>query len=60
MGVSVILNGRLYHFESDIDLDNLLDSHANSRKPTCERNGVKYDSELPAHELSGMDSTYMM
>lgn len=60
MGVSVIFNGRLYHFESDIDLDNMLERHANDRKATRECNGVKYDNELPACELSGMGGTYMM
>lgn len=59
MGVSVILNGRLYHFESDIDLDEILEKYANNQKPTCERNGVKYDNELPGRELEGMNSAYM-
>lgn len=59
MGVNVIFNGRLYHFESDIDLDEILEKHANDQKPTCERNGVKYDGELPGHELVGMNSAYM-
>lgn len=45
MGVNIILNGYLYHFEDDTVLDRLLDQTADGVDETLLENGVLYDEE---------------
>ena len=59
MGINVVFRGRLYHFESDVDLDEILEKHANNQKATCLVDGIKYDNELPGIELEGIEGAYM-
>lgn len=46
MGVNIIFNGHIYHFEDDAGLDELLDQTADSIGETPKSNDVLYDDEL--------------
>lgn len=46
MGVNIIFNGHMYHFEEDAGLDNLLEETADSVEETERENAVLYDDEL--------------
>lgn len=46
MGVNVILNGQIYHFDDDTTLTEALDQSADSVMSSENLNGVLYDDEL--------------
>ena len=46
MGVNIIFNGHIYHFEDDAALDNLLEQTADSVSETDKENALLYDDEL--------------
>ena len=46
MGVNIIFNGHIYHYDDDATLDELLDQTADSVKETPKSNAVMYDDEL--------------
>lgn len=46
MGINVILNGQMYHFDDDTTLTEALDQSADSVTSSEELNNVLYDDEL--------------
>lgn len=46
MGVNVIFNGHIYHFEDDTILDDILDQFADDVSETKKSNALLYDDEL--------------
>lgn len=46
MGVNVILNGQMYHFDDDTTLTDVLDQSADSVTSSGKLNDVLYDDEL--------------
>lgn len=46
MGVNIIFNGHIYHFEDDAALDCLLEQTASSMSETTMENNVLYDDEM--------------
>lgn len=46
MGVNVILNGQIYHFDDDATLAEVLDQSADSVASSEKLNDVLYDDEL--------------
>lgn len=46
MGVNIIFNGHIYHFDEDATLDELLDQTADSAEETRRDNAVLYDDEM--------------
>lgn len=46
MGVNIIFNGHIYHFDDDATLDELLDQTADSVEETRRDNAVLYDDEM--------------
>lgn len=46
MGINIILNGHIYHFDEDEALDGLLDQKADSVTETDRDNAVLYDDEM--------------
>ena len=46
MGVNVILNGQMYHFDDDTTLAEALDQSADSVTSSEKLNDVLYDDEL--------------
>lgn len=46
MGVNVILNGQIYHFDDDTTLTEVLDQSADSVTSSRKLNDVLYDDEL--------------
>lgn len=48
IGVNVIFNGHIYHFDNDVNLDGYLERCCESVKETDKENAVLYDDELNA------------
>ena len=46
MGINVILNGQIYHFDDDEALTEALDWLADSARSSDKANAVLYDDEL--------------
>lgn len=46
MGINIILNGHIYHFDEDVVLDEMLDQTADSVAETGRDNAVLYDDEM--------------
>lgn len=46
MGINVILNRRIYHFDDDAALNELLDQAADGAGETDRDNAVLYDDEV--------------
>jgi len=46
IGVNVIFNGHIYHFDNDVNLDGYLEQFCKSVKETERENGILYDDEL--------------
>lgn len=46
MGVNIIFNNHIYHYEDDATFDDLLDQTAESVEETNRDNAVLYDDEL--------------
>lgn len=46
MGVNVIFNGHIYHFEDDATFDELMDQMADSVCETKRDNAILYDDEM--------------
>ena len=46
IGVNVIFNGHIYHFDSDVNLDGYLERCCDNFEETDKENAVLYDDEL--------------
>ncbi|WP_158584958.1 hypothetical protein [Lacrimispora algidixylanolytica] len=46
MGINMIFNGHIHHFDNDASLDNLLNETADSVSETKKDNAVLYDDEM--------------
>lgn len=46
IGVNVIFNGHIYHFDTDVNLDGYLERTCESVKETDKENAILYDDEL--------------
>ena len=46
MGINVVLDGQLYHFDDEDELKDLLDSEADRVGSTGRENAVLYDDEI--------------
>jgi hypothetical protein len=52
IGVNVIFNGHIYHFDSDVNLDGYLERCCITVRETDMENAVLYDDEVKAHKVN--------
>lgn len=53
IGVNVLFNGHIYHFDNDVNLDGCLEQCCESVKETDRENAILYDDELKKCRVCG-------